>query len=116
MTDENGETTLIGVVMADGDPPEIGTDNKVCHGTTAFGRVSNPDTLNWIKQNIESKVHIQVLKKIKERIKRSKILLYYIANYIILIIFFNMSRRSRVSNDSESRYTKTYINTTTWYK
>ena len=52
MTDENGETTLIGVVMADGDPPEIGTDNKVCHGTTAFGRVSNPDTLNWIKQAI----------------------------------------------------------------
>ena len=71
MTDENGETTLIGVVMADGDPPEPGTDNKICHGTTAFGRVSNPDTLNWIKQNIKSKVHIEVLKKIKERIKRS---------------------------------------------
>ena len=74
MTDENGETTLIGVVMADGDPPEPGNDNKICHGTTAFGRVSNPDTLNWIKQNIESKVHIQVLKKIKERIK----ITYYI--------------------------------------
>ena len=73
MTDENGETTLIGVVMADGD---FGQGNTICHGTTAFGRVSNPDTLNWIKQNIESKVHIQVLKKIKERIKRSKILLY----------------------------------------
>ena len=69
MTDENGETTLIGVVMADGDPPEIGTNNTICHGTTAFGRVSNPDTLNWIKQNIKSKVHIEVLKKIKERIK-----------------------------------------------
>ena len=53
MTDENGETTLIGVVMADGDPPEPGTDNKICHGTTAFGRVSNPDTLNWIKQQIQ---------------------------------------------------------------
>ena len=52
MTDENGETTLIGVVMADGDPPEPGTDNKICHGTTAFGRVSNPDTLNWIKHQM----------------------------------------------------------------
>ena len=76
MTDENGETTLIGVVMADGDPPEPGTNNTICHGTTAFGRVSNPDTLNWIKQNIKSKVLIQVLKKIKERIKR------YIYTYI----------------------------------
>ena len=57
MTDENGETTLIGVVMADGDPPEHGTDNVVCHGTTAFGRVSNPDTLNWIKQQMEKYRH-----------------------------------------------------------
>ena len=53
MTDENGETTLIGVVMAYGDPPEPGTNNAICHGTTAFGRVSNPDTLNWIKQQMD---------------------------------------------------------------
>ena len=53
MTDENGRTTLVGVVHADGDPAEPGTDNAVCHGTTAFGRVSNPDTLNWIKQQME---------------------------------------------------------------
>ena len=76
--DDTKESTLIGILSGNGDETS-------CKGTTAFGRLSTSDTLNWIKQNIKGKVHIQVLKKIK-----LYNLLYYIANYIILIIFFNM--------------------------
>ena len=45
-TDDTEETTLIGILSGNGDETS-------CKGTTAFGRVSYSDTLNWIKQQIE---------------------------------------------------------------
>ena len=47
-TNEKRETTLLGIVQGDGDREGI-----PCHGATAAGSVSNPITLNWIKQQIK---------------------------------------------------------------
>ena len=46
-TNEKRETTLLGIVQGDGD------GDIPCHGATAAGSVSNPITLNWIKQQIK---------------------------------------------------------------
>ena len=48
LTDENSETTLIGIITGDGDPEDV----KKCYRSSAMGRVSNPNILNWIKQQI----------------------------------------------------------------
>ena len=68
LTDINGDSVLIGVVQGPGDfDDKIGEirgpgnwDNKgkransgYCHGSVAFGRVSNPITLNWINEQIK---------------------------------------------------------------
>ena len=45
-TDENGKTTLFGVVQGPGDFPE-------CLSTGIFMRVSNPNVLNWINKHIQ---------------------------------------------------------------
>ena len=45
-TDENGKTTLYGVVSRQGDHPN-------CKSTGLFMRVSNPNVLNWINKHIQ---------------------------------------------------------------
>ena len=45
-TDENGKTTLYGVVQGQGDHPN-------CKSTGVFMRVSNPNVLNWINKVIQ---------------------------------------------------------------
>ena len=55
MTNETtNETTLIGIITGDGNPPTTKKqeEEKSCHGAFVSGRVSTPDILNWIKQHI----------------------------------------------------------------
>merc|ERR1712212_180662 len=47
-TDENGKTTLFGVVSG------AGSMEHDCNGTEVFSRVSNPNVLNWIKTNLDN--------------------------------------------------------------
>jgi len=47
-TDENGKTTLFGVVQGPGN------DQLNCNGTEVFSRVSNPNVLNWIHKNLNN--------------------------------------------------------------
>ena len=51
--DDEGETVLLGVVS------QPGNQKKICIGSTIYGRISSPKTLQWIKKNIQDYDWIQ---------------------------------------------------------